>query len=102
MSPVLQLTYSAHNMDTIKYSNGVEMLMIGLSTFGATKENIHDALCNGIRSIDSALAHSMSQVEIVLGEAIREAMWDTEIQRTELFIMSKLYEIFVELALRFN
>lgn len=75
-------------METIKLSNGVLMPKLGYGVFQISKEDckrcVLDAIESGYRHIDTAAAY---QNESEVGEAIAE----TEVERSELFITTKVW-----------
>ncbi|WP_275432136.1 aldo/keto reductase [Staphylococcus sp. ACRSN] len=80
-------------MENIKFYNGNEMPILGLGTFRVDnsdqcKEAVKHAIENGYRHIDTAMIY---ENEEKVGEGIAEALESTGIDRSELFITSKLW-----------
>lgn len=77
----------------IKFYNGNEMPRVGIGTFRVennddAKNAVKHAIKSGYRSIDTAMVY---QNEEKVGEGIREALEETDLNREDLFITSKLW-----------
>jgi diketogulonate reductase-like aldo/keto reductase len=80
-------------MQTTKFYNGNEMPVLGLGTFRVEnsdecKEAVKHAIISGYRSIDTAMIY---ENEAKVGEGIAEGLAATGLDRSELFITSKLW-----------
>ncbi|MCD8870014.1 aldo/keto reductase [Staphylococcus gallinarum] len=80
-------------MENITFYNGNEMPILGLGTFRVDnsdqcKEAVKHAIESGYRHIDTAMIY---ENEEKVGEGIAEALESTGIDRSELFITSKLW-----------
>lgn len=80
-------------MENIKFYNGNEMPILGLGTFRVDnsdqcKAAVKHAIESGYRHIDTAMIY---ENEEKVGEGIAEALKSTGLERSELFITSKLW-----------
>ncbi|CAO1368446.1 unnamed protein product [Diamesa serratosioi] len=80
---------------TVKLNSGYEMPMIGLGTYLSTdydvKSAVKSAISSGYRLIDTAY---MYKNEKQIGDAIREEISAGKIKRSEICVVSKLWNIF--------
>ncbi|REI09783.1 aldo/keto reductase [Staphylococcus felis] len=77
----------------ITFYNGNQMPKVGIGTFRVkndedAKSAVKHAIKNGYRSIDTAMIY---QNEEMVGQGIHEALEETNLQRDDLFITSKLW-----------
>lgn len=77
----------------ITFYNGNQMPKVGIGTFRVkndedAKNAVKHAIKNGYRSIDTAMIY---QNEEMVGQGIHEALEETNLQRDDLFITSKLW-----------
>lgn len=77
----------------ITFYNGNQMPKVGIGTFRVkndedAKNAVKHAIKNGYRSIDTAMIY---QNEEMVGKGIHEALEETNLQRDDLFITSKLW-----------
>ncbi|GLC89617.1 aldo/keto reductase [Lysinibacillus piscis] len=81
-----------HLQDTITLNNGLQMPGMGLGVFqvenDTTAEIVKNSIEVGYRSIDTAAIYGN---EAGVGEGIRRALASTDLQRTDLFITSKVW-----------
>lgn len=77
----------------ITFYNGNQMPKVGIGTFRVkndedAKSAVKHAIKNGYRSIDTAMIY---QNEEMVGQGIHEALEETNLQRDDLFVTSKLW-----------
>ncbi|MFO3719554.1 aldo/keto reductase [Staphylococcus felis] len=77
----------------ITFYNGNQMPKVGIGTFRVkndedAKNAVKHAIKNGYRSIDTAMIY---QNEEMVGQGIHEALEETNLQRDDLFVTSKLW-----------
>lgn len=77
----------------ITFYNGNQMPKVGIGTFRVkndedAKNAVKHAIKNGYRSIDTAMIY---QNEEMVGQGIHEALEETNLQRDDVFITSKLW-----------
>lgn len=77
----------------ITFYNGNQMPKVGIGTFRVkndedAKSAVKHAIKNGYRSIDTAMIY---QNEEMVGQGIHEALEETNLQRDDVFITSKLW-----------
>ena len=82
-----------HLQSTTTLRNGVKMPWLGLGVFQVEEgdtliEAVKSAIKFGYRSIDTAAVYGNEQG---VGQAIREAIQETGIDRSELFVTSKVW-----------
>ncbi len=91
MSPIYNYGIT-QNVPTVKLNNGYEMPMLGIGTYSLHDEicvnSIYTAIQYGYRKIDTAY---MYENEKEVGEAVRKAINDGIVTRSEMFITTKLY-----------
>jgi len=82
---------------TIRLNNGYEMPAIGLGTYkskgGDVERAVKDAIDVGYRHIDTAYFY---ENEVEIGNAVRQKIDEGKIKREDIFITSKLWNIFHE------
>ncbi|GMK40316.1 putative oxidoreductase YtbE [Paenibacillus sp. CCS19] len=86
-------TTAQHLQSTTTLRNGVKMPWLGLGVFQVEEgdtliEAVKSAIKFGYRSIDTAAVYGNEQG---VGQAIREAIQETGIDRSELFVTSKVW-----------
>lgn len=77
----------------ITFYNGNQMPKVGIGTFRVkndedAKSAVKHAIKNGYRSIDTAMVY---QNEEMVGQGVHEALEETNLQRDDLFVTSKLW-----------
>ncbi|MBH9580192.1 aldo/keto reductase [Staphylococcus felis] len=77
----------------ITFYNGNQMPKVGIGTFRVkndedAKSAVKHAIKNGYRSIDTAMIY---QNEEMVGQGVHEALEETNLQRDDLFVTSKLW-----------
>lgn len=80
-------------MNTVEFHNGNTMPQVGLGVFRVEdgegcKDAVAHAIVNGYRSIDTAMIYKNEES---VGEGIKEGMKHADIERSDLFITSKLW-----------
>ncbi|WP_018752480.1 aldo/keto reductase [Paenibacillus sanguinis] len=82
-----------HLQDTVTLNNGIQMPWLGLGVYLAKEgqevvQAVKAAIRKGYRSIDTASAY---RNEEGVGQAVREALQENNLQREDLFITSKVW-----------
>ena len=81
------------NLEFVTFYNGNEMPIIGLGTFRVKnndqcKDAVKHAIENGYRHIDTAMIYDNEEM---VGQGIAEGLASTGLDRSDLFVTSKLW-----------